>query len=247
MDAVKELVRRGPRRHPGLPARRAGDPRHRRRAGQADHPARGRLRRGAAVRPALLGRAAQGVRAAQQAPGGARHQRRRDVADGPRHPVRRRRRRGPDLAVLGPHQGAAAAHRAGQPGLGQPALGPLRPRGGGDLHPALQRGGLRVPPGVHRPRDPAHQPGLGDLVDDRPGSRRRGPVPVRGPARPAQRPGRRAAARGARRARHRRVGRPRHPAADPARAAAGRAARRPAAGPDGHSRPTVAAACARCS
>ena len=90
---------RGPRRHPGLPARRAGDPRHRRRPGQADHPARGRLRRRAAVRPALLGGAAPGVRAAQPAPGRARHQRRRDVADGPRHPVRRGRRRGPDLPV----------------------------------------------------------------------------------------------------------------------------------------------------
>ena len=32
-DAVDELRRRGPRRHPGVPPRRAGDPRHRRRAG----------------------------------------------------------------------------------------------------------------------------------------------------------------------------------------------------------------------
>ena len=35
-DAVAELHREGPGRHPGLPARRARDPRHRRRAGQRD-------------------------------------------------------------------------------------------------------------------------------------------------------------------------------------------------------------------
>ena len=34
-DAVAELQREGAGRHPGVPARRAGDPRHRRRAGQA--------------------------------------------------------------------------------------------------------------------------------------------------------------------------------------------------------------------
>ena len=33
VDAVTRAVRRGPRRHPGVPARRARDPRHRRRAG----------------------------------------------------------------------------------------------------------------------------------------------------------------------------------------------------------------------
>ena len=48
------------------------------------------------------------------------------------------------------------------------------------------RGGLRVPAGVHRPRDPAHQPGLGHLADggDRP--RRRPEVPVHRPARRAE-------------------------------------------------------------
>ena len=102
------------------------------------------LRRGAALRPAVLGRAAQGLRAAQPAPGRARHQRRRDVADRARHPLRRRRRRRPDLALLRPHQGAAAADRADQPGVGQPALGPLRPGRGRHRDPALLRGGLRV-------------------------------------------------------------------------------------------------------
>ena len=42
-------------------------------------------------------------------------------------------------------------------------------------------------PGVHRPRDPAHQPGLGDPPDDLARARRRRPVPVRRAARPPQR------------------------------------------------------------
>ena len=63
----------------------------------------------------------------------ARHQRRRDLADRARHPVRRRHRRRADLALLAAHQGAAAADRADQPGLGQPALRPLRPRRGRHL------------------------------------------------------------------------------------------------------------------
>ena len=221
---------RGARRHPGVPARRAGDPRHRRRADQARHPTGRLLRRGAAVRPAVLGRAAQGLRAARPPPGGAVDQRRRDVADRARHPVRRRRRPGPDLAVLRAHQGAAAADRADQPGVGQPALGPLRPGRGGHRDPALQRGGLRVAPGVHRAGDPAHQPRLGDPADDRARARRRRPVPVRRPAGLPQRQGRHPAARGARRARRLADrGPPAHPAGAPARRAAGG----PAAGPDG--------------
>ena len=34
------------------------------------------------------------------------------------------------------------------------------------LHPPLRRGGLRRPARVHRPRDPAHQPGVGHPPDD---------------------------------------------------------------------------------
>ena len=133
-------------------------------------------------------------------PGRARHQRRGDLADRARHPVRRRHRRRAHLAVLRAHQGAAAADRADQPGLGQPALRPLRPGRGGHRDPALLRGGLRGPPGVHRPRDPAHQPGQRHPADDLARARRHRPVPVRRAARPAQRHRRRAAARGARRA-----------------------------------------------
>ena len=57
----------------------------------------------------------------------------------------------------------------------QPAQGPLRPRRRRHLHPAVLRGGLRVPPRVHRPGDPAHQPGVGHPADDRarPGRHRR--------------------------------------------------------------------------
>ena len=144
VDAVRELVRRGTGRHPGVPARRAGDPRHRRRAGRASTRA---TRGGFEVVP-LYSRlsAAEQHRVferAQPAPRRAGHQRRRDLADRPRHPVRRRHRRGPDLALLGAHQGAAAADRADQPGLGQPAVRALRPGRGGHRDPALRRGGLR--------------------------------------------------------------------------------------------------------
>ena len=89
---------------------------------------------------------------------------------------------GADQPLVGAHQGAAPAHRADQPGLGQAALGPLRPRRGGHRDPALQRGGLRGATGVHRARDPAHQPGHGHPPDDLARSRRGRAVPVRRPA-----------------------------------------------------------------
>ena len=99
---------------------------------------RGRLRRRAALRPALLGRAAPGLRAAHAAPGRARHQRRRDVADGAGHPRTSSTPARPDLALLGPHQGAAAADRADQPGVGQPAVGSVRTGRGRHRDPALR-------------------------------------------------------------------------------------------------------------
>ncbi len=160
---------RGARRHPGVPARRAGDPRHRRRdEGPAAHRDR------AALLAALGRRAAPGLLVPRRlgAPRRARHQRRRDLADRARHPVRRRHRRRADQPLLGAHQGAAAADRADQPGLGQPALRPLRPGRGGHRRTPLLRGGLRRPPGVHRPGDPAHQPGQRHPADDLPRARR---------------------------------------------------------------------------
>ena len=105
------------------------------------------------------------------------------------------------------------------------AVRPLRPRRGGHRDPALLRGGLRVPAGVHRPRDPAHQPGLGHPPDDVAAARRDRAVPLRRAAGQAHHHRRRPAARGARR-------HPRRGSADQGRAAAGPAAHRPAAGPD---------------
>ena len=99
------------------------------------------------------------------------------------------------------HQGAAAADRADLAGLGQPARGPLRPRRGRHLHPAVLRGGLRRPPGVHRPGDPADQPGLGHPADGRAaGSATSAGFPFVDPPDRAQHQRRRAAAGGARRA-----------------------------------------------
>ena len=214
---------RGAGRRPGVPGRRAGDPRHRRRAGgtgAAEH------RDPAALLAAVGRRPAQGLRAAHRTPDRPGHQRRRDVADRARHQVRRRPGDGAHLAVQPSHQGAAAADRAGQPGLGAAAVGALRPHVRRHRDPALHRGRLRGPPRVHRPRDPAHQPRLGAAADGgpRPGRRRR--LPVRRPAGPPRRRRRHRAARGAarpRRAREAHRDRPR----------AGRPPAGPADGPDG--------------
>ena len=153
-----------------------------------------RARRGAAaLRPAVGRRAAQGLRAARRTPGGARHQRRRDLAHRAGHPLRRRPRHRPHLALQPPAQGAAAADRAGQPGQRQPAGRPVRPHLGRHLHPALHRGRLRGPAGVHRAGDPAHQPRVGHPRDDRPRPGRHRRVPVRRAARPPAGQGRRRA------------------------------------------------------
>ena len=123
---------RGTRRHPGVPPRRAGDPGHRRGAGRR---ASGRRDR-AAVLPPLRRRAAPRLRAAHRPPHRARHQRRRDVADRARHPVRRRPRRRPYLPLLGPDEGAAAAHRGDQPGVGAASA----PAGADASRPASRSG-----------------------------------------------------------------------------------------------------------
>ena len=135
----------------------------------------------------------------QRPPRGAGHQHRGDLADRAGHPVRGRPGHRADLPVQPPDQGAAAAHRADLPGFGGPAQGPLRPHVRRHLHPAVQRGGLRVAAGVHRPGDPAHQPGLGHPADGRARPRRGRGLPVPGPAGLPQHRGRRPAAGGARR------------------------------------------------
>ena len=129
VDAVDELSRRGPGRHPGVPVRRARDPRHRRRA---------RRRHGACRRHSRCCRCTRGSPPPSSTgcssrtpgtPGRAVHQRRRDVADrarasgtsSTRAPRGSRRYSRAD-------QGAAAADRADLAGVGQPALGPLRSR-----------------------------------------------------------------------------------------------------------------------
>ena len=131
--------------------------------------------------------------------------------------------------VLDEDQGAAAADRGDQPGVGPAAVRPLRARRGRASRSGCTPRRTSRRAGVHRPRDPAHQPGLGDPADDLARARRRRPLPVRRAARPSQRRGRRPAARGARRpgldrldraSRDQRRGRRR-----PRRAAAGAAAR----------------------
>ena len=195
-----------------------------------------RARDRAAVRAAVGGRAAQGVRRAPRPPRRAGNQRRGDLADRPRHPLRRRHRQGAYQPLQPAAQGAAAPDRAHLAGLGQPAVGALWANGRRHRDPALLRGRLRQPAGVHRAGDPAHQPGVGRAADGRARAGRAGRLPVRRPARPPQRPRRRTAAGGAGRPRTAAGGsgrpRSRRPAHRP-RPPAGPAAARPAPGPDG--------------
>ena len=109
---------------------------------------RGRLgdrRRGpAALRAAVHRRAAARLPAPHGAPPRrAGHERRRDLADRARDPLRRRSRDGAHQPLQRAAEGAAAADRADLAGLGRPAQGPLRAHVGRHLHPPLRRGGLR--------------------------------------------------------------------------------------------------------
>ena len=179
----------------------------------------------AALRAAADSRAAEDISAAHRPARRARHQRRRDVADRARHPLRRRPRHRADLAVQPPDEGAAAADRADLAGLCRAARGPLGSRRAGRVHPPVLRGGLRLAAPAHRPRDPADQPRRRHPADGRAATRRHRELPVPRSARQAQHPRRCAAAAGARRLRPRRRD---HRPRPPPRAAA----RRPAAGPD---------------
>ena len=103
-----------------------------------ERPARTHPRGRAVVLAALRGRAAPGllVPPVHRAPRRARDQRRRDLADRARHPLRRRHRPRAHLALLRAYQGAAAADRGDQPGVGPAAVRALRSRRGGHRDPA---------------------------------------------------------------------------------------------------------------
>ncbi len=133
----------------------------------------------------------------QRAAGGAGHQRRGDLADRAGHQVRDRPGHRADLPLQPPDQGAAAAYRADLPGLGEPAQGPVRADVQRHMHPAVQRGGLRLAAGVHRPGDPAHQPRVGHPAGGGARPRRCRGLPVRGSAGVPQHRRRCPAARGA--------------------------------------------------
>ena len=162
----RRAVGRGPRRHPGLPVRRARDPRHRRRADAAAT--------GTEILP-LYARlsAAEQHRVFER----ARHQPARRVVlatnvaetsltvPGIRYVI------DPGTARISRyslrHQGAAAADRADLAGQANQRKGRCGRVADGICIRLYSRGGLRVPPRVHRPRDPAHQPGLGHPADGR--------------------------------------------------------------------------------
>ena len=129
----RRAAARAARRHPRVPLRRARDPRHR---GRARGPAAQRRRDPAAVRAPVHGRAAARLEAALQPPGGARHQRRRDVADRPGHPLRGRPGHGADLALQRAAEGPAAADRAGLAGVA-----PTSARAAAGASPTASRSG----------------------------------------------------------------------------------------------------------
>ena len=234
-----------PGRRAGVPARRARDPRIGRGAAQASP---GRHRGAAAVRAPVAGRAGADLPSARQrAPRGAGHQRGRDLADRAGHPLRGRQRPGAGQALFLAQQGRAAAHRAGQPGLGQSARRPLRPGRAGRLHPPVRRAGFQRARALYRSRSAALVAGLGDPADEgaeagrhRTVSLRRGAAGTRGGRRlsPAAGAGRDRAV-GRRRWRRGRLGRVLY--ADPQRPGAGQAAGGPAHWPHdpGRARPAV--------
>ena len=184
---------RGARRRAGVPVRRARDPRHRRRAARRARP-----------RAPRCCRCTPGCRPPSSTGSSRRSRGRRvvlatNVAETsltvPGHPLRRRPRHRAHLPLQPAHQGAAAADRADQPGVG---------RRSGPAAAAASRAGICIrlyseddferAARVHRPGDPAHQPGRGHPADDRARARRHRGVPVRRAAGPAQHPRRRRAA-----------------------------------------------------
>ena len=180
LSAVDELWSRAGRRHPGVPERRARDPRDRRIAAQTSSAG---LRGAAAVLAAVAGRAAARVQALGTPPRRARDQRRRNLADRAGHPRGDRHGRRAHQPLQPSQPPAAAAHREDLAGLGESALGPLRPRRARRRHPPVFRRGLSRAAGIHRARDPAHEPGRGHPADARAEARRHRGFSVRRAAR----------------------------------------------------------------
>ena len=184
------------RRHPGLPVRRAGDPRRRRghqrlelrftevlplyaRLSAAEQH---RVFAGHTGRRVVL---ATNVAETSLTVPGIRYVIDAGTARISRYSARTKVQRLP----IEPISQASANQRAGRCGRVAP----------GRLHPAVQRGGLPRPAGVHRAGDPADQPRLGDPADGRRRPRRHRVVPVRRGAGPVPDQRRPAAAGGARR------------------------------------------------
>ncbi len=147
--------RHRPGRHPHLHADRAAHPRD----GQdAPRPAAARRSQRAAagdpaaLRPAVDARAAACVSTGRETPRRHRHERGRVVADRAADSLRDRSGHGADQPLLAAQQDATAADRAGLPGVGRPAQGPLRAHRAGHLRAALQRRRLRRPRRLHARR-----------------------------------------------------------------------------------------------
>ena len=176
VDAVAELERQGPgdvlvflsgEREIHDSGRRAAPPRPTRHRGAP------------AVRPVVVGGAAPHLPTPSRPAHRAQHERRRNVDHRSRRALRRRCRHRSDLPLQPAPQGPTTADRTDLAGVGEPAGREVWTRRAGNLHSPVQRGRLRRPPGVHRARDPAHQPGVSHPPDDSDRPRRRGRLPVR--------------------------------------------------------------------
>ena len=91
----------------------------------------------------------------RRAPHRARHQRRRDFADGPGHPLRDRLGPRAGQALFAAQQGDAAADRKGLAGGRRSARRTLRPRRRRRMRAPVRRRGLRRAAEIHRARNPA--------------------------------------------------------------------------------------------
>ena len=175
---------RGPGRHPGLPLRRAGDPRHRGRAGQEERCS------STEVLP-LYARLSH----AEQHRVFQRHTGRRivlatNVAEtsltvpGIKYVI------DPGTARISRYSHRTKVQRLPiepiSPGQRQPAQGPLRPYIDGICIRLYSEDDFLDPPGVHRRGDPPHQPRLRHPADDRGRPRRHREVPLHRPAGPPQ-------------------------------------------------------------
>ena len=112
-------------------------------------------RSAAAVRASIRRRAGSRVQTRSAAAHRAGDERRRNLADGAAHPLRRRYRHGARQALHAAQPARTAAHRADFAGRRRPAQRPLRPRRPGHLYTSIRRRRFPVAAALFRSGNPA--------------------------------------------------------------------------------------------